>query len=489
MLHNLRSRPRNIKLDRRSGLPDVKLLEDMRQKAMVNAGAVVELPFGDDVQMFNLTVTRDSAHGSWLWMMYKDDGFNSGLVWSHVTHDAEYVCTLISNSNIGFVLNKPSQPLPTSAVALIGEQASNLRKGTLQGNLKKIQIGNLIQSISMTQMTGRLEIIAPTDKAVIYFANGNPVHATIRGAEGVEAMIQLQAWEEGEFTFYDERINVPATINRGLVGLLMEGATFVDHFTYLTKGGLTHESYLVPIAGVDLQQALKNGVDCQEGDVITIYQMIDGTKTWGEIQRDLNFKKSEWVPVMFNLLNSGLICISTTPTKNLSQIASTSKMDWSMLQGFEQNMCRADTGLYAHAALLFFLSQEFYRYEITKHPFSLIVFGYCQKLTKSTEPQFVPFRGRAIQELKEKVFKTKRRYDSLCHYGAFSYAMFLPLTVKQSAIRQAEFLAEMCSTIKISEDYHNTEIEFHANVANFPEDSTSLDELLTIAEKIKSLDC
>jgi len=169
------------------------------KKSMMTAGALVELPFGDDAQAFNLTVKREQ--GSWLWMLYHDDGFNSGLEWSHVTHSADQIYTLISNSNLGFMMSKPAQKaLPTSTqqqnAAAPADTGSvfKARQGSLQGNLKNIQIGNLFQSINMNQMNGILEIVAPSNKAQVYFVEGNPVHAALRGAEGTEAMIQLQAW-------------------------------------------------------------------------------------------------------------------------------------------------------------------------------------------------------------------------------------------------------------------------------------------------------
>jgi predicted transcriptional regulator len=253
----------------------------------------------------------------------------------------------------------------------------------------------------------------------------------------------------------------------------------------LTKGGLTHDSYLIPVKDVDLEQALTKGVDCKLADVISIYKLIDGAKTWGDIQRDLELAKSEWVPVMFNLISCGLVQISTTPTKSTRQSATVIKMDWQTVQAFEQSICRTDTGLYTQPSLLYFLSQEWFKYEVMEVPFSLLVFGFANK----TEPhsQLIPFRTRAIEDLRQKVFKTKRKYDLLCHFGAFSYAMLLPLSTRSSAHRQAEILAEICATIVVSEDYERDNIEFRAGIANIPEDCNTLDDLLTLAERLNVL--
>jgi hypothetical protein len=491
MLRNSGSKPRYIKLDRLNKVPGVRVLEDMRQRALVNAGAIVELPFGDDVQSFNLTVTRDTAHGSWMWMMYRDDGYSAGLEWSHLTHDADYIHNLINNLNLGFSWTKPVQAFPAevqanpaTATAQPTEQAP---RGTLQGNLTKVQIANLFQSINMGQMTGRLEIVSPSDKATVYFSDGNPVHATMRGAVGTEAVIQMQGWQIGDFTFFDSPIDVTPTIKRGLISLLMEGATFVDHLTFLTTSGLMHDSYLVPVKNVNLKEALKDGVECELADLMSIYDKIDGIKTWSDIQRDLDLTKTKWVPVMFNLINCGLVRINNTFTKATRQTKAEDKMDWAAVRTFEQSISRGDSGLFTHPALLYFLSQEWHRYESTRHPFSLIIFGYCHKSSDSLDPQFIPFRARVVDELREKVLKTKRKYDQLCHAGAFSYAMLLPLTSKKAALRQAHILAEMCGSMHISEDFNNNEIEFRAGIANIPEDCSSLGELLTLAENVSAL--
>jgi len=471
----------------------VRLLEDMRQKALVNAGAIVELPFGDDVQSFNLTVTRDLSHGSWMWMMYRDDGYSAGLEWSHITHDADYIHNLINNLNLGFNWSKPVQAFPAevqanpAVAATVQPTAQLVPKGTLQGNLTKVQIANLFQSISMGQMTGRLEIVSTNDKATVFFLDGSPVHATIRGAIATEAIIQMQAWQIGDFTFFDGPVDVTPTITRGLISLLMEGATFVDHLVYLTNSGLLHDSYLVPVKNVNLKEALKNGVECDLADLMSIYDKIDGIKTWSEIQRDIELTKTEWVPAMFNLITCGLVRINNTFTKTTHQTKTEDKMDWPAVKAFEQNISRADSGLFTQPALLYFLSQEWYRYESTRHPFSLIVFGYCHKTSDSLDPQFIPFRARVVEELREKVFKTKRKYDLLCHAGAFSYAMLLPLTSKKAALRQAQILSEICGSMTISEDFNSNEIEFRAGIANIPEDCATLGEMLALSERVGAL--
>lgn len=471
----------------------MKMLEDIRNKALANQGATVELPFGDDTQTFTLTVTRDMVQGSWMWMLYRSDGFASGLEWSHVTHDVDFIYTLVSNANPNFILKaRTSSTAEMEKLAPVDQSQSQtirLRRATIEGNFKNIQMANLLQSISMGQMTGRLEITSAQDKANVYFKDGRPLHAALRGAEGNEAMLQLFAWDDGDFAFYDEQVNVTQTVTRGLTGLLMEGAGFVDHLNYLKNQGLTHESYPIRLKSVTSEEELKaltkEGIDCDLKLQLSIYKKINNTNNWAEILRDLSVPKSQWVPVMFNLISCGLIRLDKSPptAKKIE-----SKIDSTALQAFENNLCRPDTGLYSYPAFLYFAQQEYNRFEGFRLPFAIIVFGVCDK--HSTANQFIPFKTRAIAELKQKIMRTKRKTDFLCHFGAFAFAMLLPLTTKDSAVRMAEILAEICSGVTISDEYAPSQLEFRvgvSSISSLPGDCTSLDEMINSAENVRAL--
>jgi hypothetical protein len=140
--------------------------------------------------------------------------------------------------------------------------------------------------------------------------------------------------------------------------------------------------------------------------------------------------------------------------------------------------------------LLWSLQQEFYRFEGFELPFSLVIFGYCLK-SEPPHPDyassFIPFRARALMDLREKVSRTKRKYDQLCHHGAFGYALLLPMTNKETAKRVAEILADTCAGIAVTDEYPLNQIEFRAGIANMPQDCVSLEEMLAIAQRAKPL--
>lgn len=481
MFRNQQSRQRQIKLDKQPGLPQIKMVDEMRQLTMSHPGATVELPFGDDVQTLILTVSRDTGQGSWLWMLYRDDGFSSSLVWSQLCNDHNYIHALIENSNPGLIKGRRMLEADTVPAA---EPGKAFRKGSLEGGLKDIQISNLLQSIAMGTMTGRLEIISPNDTANIYFDSGTAIHATLRAAEGHEAILQLCAWQEGEFAFFNESVNVRPTITRKLTGLMMEGSTYTDHLTFLLSHGLTNDCFPIRLKEFDsaesFTKALKGSVECDMNLQMTIFTSISGKNTWAEIVRDLPAKKTEWVPPLFNLLSYGFIKFESQSSALIKKI-SQQKIDWSIVQTIEKSMLRADTNLYTFAALLYSLQQEYFRFESLRIPFSLVVFGYHER--SDEEHSFIPLKSSAVSEMKDSVGRLKRKFDIMGHYGAFAYAIVLPVTNKASAERFASMLADCCASINVSDDYNKNAIVFRTKVLNIPEDCIELEALLEQASK------
>ena len=340
-------------------------------------------------------------------------------------------------------------------------------------------------------MTGRLEVISNNDKAVLLFTTGKPIHAVLRGAEGNEAMIQLLGWEDGEFAFYDEPVDVTPTITRGLTSLIMEGAAFSDHYNFLLEKGVTHQSFpsrLREIASpADMKTLFKGGVDCDIELAWLIYVKSDGKTTWGALSRDIPQKKTEWVPVVFNLISLGIIRFDLTSVEVANAAKAGPQIDWSIVQTVRNALSRSDTGLYTYAALLYMLEQEYFRYEGFGMPCSVVMFGFCLKNGNPQHPQFVPLKQSAIAYLRENIFSIKRKYDSLCHYGTFGYAMVLPLTNQDNAFRFAQILADICANIDVSDEYSKDSIELKVGIGSIGEHCRTLQEMINACERVTTL--
>lgn len=478
MLQNFKDKPKIIRLDKHIGLPPLRLLEEICTKTMANANSTYELPFGDDTLTHILTVKREMTKGSWMWMFYRNNGFGTALEWSQFSHDADHILRLISTSNPELGRKRPTSTMPELPEPAAAAPAVQ-QTGTFSGSLKNVQVSTLMQSINIGRMTGMLELLSPQDKACVYFLDGQPFHAVMRAAQGHEAIVQMASWNEGTFAFNEgHNTDIPHTVTRGLIGLLMEGATYCDYLEYLKKAGLTASSTLVQSKKFssfeEFAAALKDGVEADLSLQQYIYEKADGRSSWALITRDLTNPKSELTTALFNLMNCGVIGVSTTGNNLANRLRKAALVDWSAVQSIEQLLSRGETGFYTQAALWYFVRQEYFRYQAARTPFSFILFG----VKNLSSGEFVALSSPAMAELKRGISGVKRDLDLICHHGAFAYAMLLPGADKDSALKTVDLIAEIVAPIKMADQYSSSQFAFSATVASMPADGMTLEEML-----------
>ncbi len=99
----------------------------------------------------------------------------------------------------------------------------------LTGNLQDISLANLVQMLCLDQRKAMLRLKhRDIEEGLIYFADGQIVHALVGPLVGPEAIYKLLSWGEGSF-----KVNEPVTApNRTVVdpwnSILMEGMRLVD---------------------------------------------------------------------------------------------------------------------------------------------------------------------------------------------------------------------------------------------------------------------
>ena len=98
----------------------------------------------------------------------------------------------------------------------------------INGNLKDISFADLVQIHCMDPRSAKMSIDHKDQRAVVYFGNGQVVHAEMGDQRGEEVLFEVLSWNEGNFEV-DNEIELPArTINRMWSGLLLEGARRLD---------------------------------------------------------------------------------------------------------------------------------------------------------------------------------------------------------------------------------------------------------------------
>jgi CheY-like chemotaxis protein len=105
---------------------------------------------------------------------------------------------------------------------LQGEQDS------LQGSLEMMSLASIIQLNCEERNQSRLRIRRQGREGLIYFKDGEVVHAEVGTVTGERAVYELLSWDRGRFQM-EQGISPPLrTVNTGWSGLLLEGMRRID---------------------------------------------------------------------------------------------------------------------------------------------------------------------------------------------------------------------------------------------------------------------
>lgn len=100
----------------------------------------------------------------------------------------------------------------------------------IKGDLQDINLPNLVQMLCMDQRKAMLNLKRRglEDEGIIYFENGQIVHALVGSLAGEEAVYHLLGWVEGTFKVSDHITTPDRTIVASWSQLLLEGLRLVD---------------------------------------------------------------------------------------------------------------------------------------------------------------------------------------------------------------------------------------------------------------------
>jgi hypothetical protein len=133
---------------------------------------------------------------------------------------------------------------------------------------------------------------------------------------------------------------------------------------------------------------------------------------------------------------------------------------------------------------LYFLELEFYRYERSPIPFSLLSFSIAKDSGRGIEPLNIS----EVKKLGFCIDDVKRKIDLLGHFQNADFGMILPCTDAAGAKVFANRLMEIICKSNILSESPVSRLLFAGGVASFPEDSMKVELLLpaTIEAKNKA---
>jgi hypothetical protein len=431
--------------------------------------------------------------------MYQGDNAQTAPpLWQYPSRDLGLIYSLVLQSLLNDPQITPAQTgkLPNATV-ITGSNAvpsppADLSKATLQGRLdptakEGMQITGLVQSIQMSKMSGRLHLAHMNHSAQIYFQEGAPVHASSTDGIGDLAVVEIMTWEQGDFRFFPDENTTERSVKRRLDGMIMEGITLLDQDKFLRQQGLHPDVYLVRkearISPEEFKAKVKNGAPLDIAAQMSMYEICDGRTRWKDILSRRPMPKTEWAPLLFNLVSCGLISmLDSSPFAGKAQGLVTADLDHGMIANVLRHLMRADTGMFTYPSLLFFLEQEFAKSIAFGMPLSLIVFE-SRIILNNQPPQPLPIS--AMKEISNRIESFKRPFDILAHYETFDFALLLPGSSSRAAKIIGHKVAEALINVPIAQG-QTQRLLLAGGLASAPEDTQELGKFITAARESKN---
>jgi GGDEF domain-containing protein len=360
------------------------------------------------------------------------------------------------------------------------------REDSMVGRLIETPPNSLLQSIALGLMTGLLRVREQNTNLDLWFEQGALVHATSREGEGEVAVLELLLLTQGDFEFFPNDRTPERSINRRIDAIVLECMTLVHNYQYLQKAGLTVNSYLIrrnlSLTETEFDNQTRN-VHCPNREMLkTLYQQIDQHSTFLEMQRKYPSSKLDWLPALYTLVTANLVEISDRPQQDGKPVDLASVgVDIRGVQSAYETILRPDTGIMSYHLLLYFLEQEYYRYERSRLPFTFMVFS----IAKNTVYGLQPLDERESRNLAQVIEHVKRKIDVLGHFQGQDFAMILPSTGIAGAKIFANRVMEIVSRGTVC-DTAPENIVFACGLASLPEDGMKVEMLLPAAIEAKT---
>jgi len=359
----------------------------------------------------------------------------------------------------------------------------------LTGNLAVLHITNLLQSVSMGKMTGRLHIEPTTGPVDVFFEAGSPVHALSRQASGEEAFLEVVALNNGSFIFEPNLKTDTRTITRTLDSLILKGIQILDCQAMIDAAGVTLNSVVhrtqQGLSEAAFEQKISEGAPIDMALQKKFYISIDGQSTVRQLVENLKLPRSEWIPLLSNLVKVGLAGFTTAgPGVKKTVAVQPKRLDSVVVEQYAHQIKKADTGAIPYQGFQYYLQQEYLRYKRFESPFSVILIDVrCQK------PGGPVTRGMlnpaTVLSVVQNINLLKRELDLITHYEGQSLALILPHTHAHEAAVLARRAVTSINEAKFMQGMERLIVSIVTGIASIPGDVETPGELLAAAEMAK----
>ncbi|MCC7528282.1 MAG: DUF4388 domain-containing protein [Candidatus Melainabacteria bacterium] len=524
---NQTSRTKTVNLDER---PTEVHLHELMKAAINEKNTSFLTVWRRDKTTYTLATKRvEELGGTYEWRMYSGQGGLATELWFHLTDDMMLVLRMLreaigeqlaqdvnadqmktfnslpsltklkkmqadstdgeskTNKNARYRGAPSGEEIPVTAtfdtVPIYVSERLTQTQEHLTGSLDLVHITNLLQSVSLGQMTGRLRIQRPLASVDVFFDDGRPVHAAGTHSTGDECLLQVMCWKDGHFHFEPKIETDERTVNLSLNTLMLQGIQLSDNTEFLKRAGVRMQSVLQRvherITERDFEQLMLKGEPVDMEFLKNFYLRVHGGQTVQQIVSQLQLQRSQWVQVAANLIRCGAVKVEKEEKERKKITITPKAIDQTKLDFVSRLLLNEETGLMTYSALLFLVGQEFKRTK--ENPFSLILFDIepirTGKAARTKSTQFLLVLSQKIHE----VFN-----GFLAHYESHELALLVPGADANDVVRHAEDIKVSLLTSAGAAGIEASNISIGIGIASYPQDGKDLPTLLAATEMARN---
>ena len=173
----------------------------------------------------------------------------------------------------------------------------------LTGSLQEIEPADLIQLIDMGRKSGVLMVSDDKDRTVLYFRNGQLVHAVdANESEAREVVYAFVARTTGQFVFETRDPGCADTLSESTEGLVLEGMRRLDHEQRVKDRLPPADHRLVVTGGRQAGEELE-----LTADQAHVLLAVDGERTAERVAQESGLPRLSAYEAVFQLIEGGIL--------------------------------------------------------------------------------------------------------------------------------------------------------------------------------------
>ncbi|MDJ0913688.1 MAG: cyclic nucleotide-binding domain-containing protein [Desulfobacterales bacterium] len=150
----------------------------------------------------------------------------------------------------------------------------------IAGNLSFLNLADVLQLLGSNGATGTLKLTSryATGPGYIYLSKGNPINASNNSQQGLEALLSLFGWLDGEFDFTQDSVDSDKVIKKNRMEIILDALRMLDEGEIEKLGPVTAEKLTASAPGKSSSVPFINGPLVDYMYVVDEESFYDGEK-------------------------------------------------------------------------------------------------------------------------------------------------------------------------------------------------------------------